>query len=137
MFWEAIERLHRWEREHIPGADTPQGSEVLVWLLRSQEKPRPLKNLYRSSRYSEPTVRACIKSFVDNGFIVLESSGSDLRTRYARATDKLRGRIREYQDRFKEVAALAEREGLVVPTRGAGLSAPPLAKPDGTGPCQL
>lgn len=112
MFWEAVERLHRWERENLPGADTPQGSEVLIWLLKCQEKPRPLKHLYRSSRYSEPTLRACIKSFVDKGFVVLESSGNDMRTRYARATAKLEARINDYQDRFKEVAALAVAEGV-------------------------
>src|SRR5262245_12222121 len=69
MFWKAIEHLNRWERAHLPCADTPQGSEVLIWLLRSQSRPRPLKDLYRSSRYSEPTLRACLKTFVDLGFI--------------------------------------------------------------------
>lgn len=113
MFWEAVERLHRWERENLPGADTPQGSEVLIWLLKCQKKPRPLKHLYRSSRYSEPTLRACIRSFVDRGFVVLESRGNDMRTRYARATSKLEARINDYQDRFKEVAALAVAEDVV------------------------
>ncbi len=112
MFWEAIEQLHRWERENLPGADTPQGSEVLIWLLKCQERPRPLKNLYRSSRFSEPTIRACLKAFIDKGFVVLESNGSDLRNRYARGTPKLHATVRDYQERFKEIAALAEHEGI-------------------------
>ena len=135
MFWESVERLHRWERENLPGADTPQGSEVLIWLLKCQEKPRPLKNLYRSSRYSEPTIRACVKSFVDSGFVVLEASGSDLRTRYARATDKLRARISDYQDQFKEVAVLAEREGIAASMNGSQLNAALQGKPDDTNLC--
>lgn len=116
MFWEAVERLHRWERENLPGADTPHGSEVLIWLLKCQEEPRPLKHLYRSSRYSEPTLRACIRSYVDRGFVVLESRGNDMRTRYARATSKLEARITDYQERFREVATLAAAEGIVPAT---------------------
>jgi hypothetical protein len=104
MFWEGIEYLHRWEREHLPGEDAPQGREVLVWLLKSQNEPRPLKDLYRSSRFSEPTVRACLKIFIERGFVV-ESSGLDRRTRVARATPKLDARVKAYQERFQEVAA--------------------------------
>jgi hypothetical protein len=114
VFWQALELLHRWERENLPGADTPQGSEVLVWLLKSKNRPRPLKDLYRSSRFSEPTVRSCLKIFVAHGFVNIESNGEDMRTRFARGTFKLEKTVNEYRRRFHEVAALAHREGLTV-----------------------
>jgi DNA-binding MarR family transcriptional regulator len=117
MFWEAIEYLHRWEREHLPGADTPQGSEVLIWLLKSQNQAKPLKDLYRSSRYSEPTIRACLRGFVEQGFVVIESHGHDMRTRFARVTPKLEASVRAYRQRFQEVAALADRHEMLL-TRG-------------------
>lgn len=133
MFELALERLRRWELENLPGADTQQGTEVLIWLL-CQEKPRPLKHLYGSSRYSEPTLRACIRSFEDEGFVVLESSETDLRTRYARATSGLKERARAYQDRFKEVAALAKRNGIDVSMYGSQTDISQLANLDGAKP---
>jgi len=121
LFWQALELLHRWERENLPGADTPQGSEVLVWLLKSNNRPRPLKDLYRSSRFSEPTVRSCLKVFVTHGFVMIESNGDDMRTRFARATPKLERTVTEYRRRFHEVAALAYKEGITtaIPFRGS------------------
>ena len=116
VFWHALETLHRWERENLPGADTPQGSEVLVWLLKCKSKPRPLKDLYRSSRFSEPTVRSCLKVFVSHGFVSIESDGEDMRTRFARGTAKLEKTINEYRRRFHEVALLAHKEGVVAST---------------------
>ena len=110
VFWNALESLHRWERENFPGADTSQRSEVLVWLLKSTSKPRPLKDLYRSSRFSEPTVRACLKIFVEFGFAAVESSGQDMRTRFARATPKLEQTVLEYRRRFRDVALLAHED---------------------------
>jgi hypothetical protein len=111
MFWQALEQLHRWERENLPGADTAVGNEVLVWLLKSKTKPRPLKDLYRSSRFSEPTIRNCLKEFAACGFAAVESNGEDMRTRFARATPKLEQTVAEYRKRFQEVAELAAVEG--------------------------
>lgn len=110
MFWQALEQLHRWERENLPGADTAAGNEVLVWLLKSKSKPRPLKDLYRSSRFSEPTIRNCLKEFAALGFAAIESNGEDMRTRFARATPKLENTVAEYRKRFQEVAELARNE---------------------------
>lgn len=110
-FWQALESLHKWERQNLPGADSAQGTEVLLWLLKSQSTPRPLKDLYRSSRISEPTIRACLKTFVALGFAVIESNGHDMRTRFARATPKLEMTINEYRRRFQIVADLAAKDG--------------------------
>jgi hypothetical protein len=105
LFWQALESLHWWERENLPSAGTPQGAEVLVWLLKCRQQPMPLKDLYRSSRFSEPTIRACLKVFVAQGFVFIESNGADMRTRFARATAKLEAVVNEYCARFKDVSA--------------------------------
>ncbi len=110
MFWRALEQLHLWERENLPGADTAVGNEVLVWLLKSKSKPRPLKDLYRSSRFSEPTIRNCLKEFAALGFASIVSNGHDMRSRFARATPKLEMTVAEYRRRFQEVAELARAE---------------------------
>ena len=82
MFWQALEQLRCWERDNLPGADTAVGNEVLVWLLKSKNQPRPLKDLYQSSRFSEPTIRNCLKQFSSLGFAIIESNGKDMRARY-------------------------------------------------------
>lgn len=110
MFWTALEELHRWERMNLPGAATPVGNEVLIWLLKAKTKPRPLKDLYRSSRFSEPTIRNCLKDLSALGFVTLETNGDDMRTRYARATPKLEQMIVEYRKRFQAVAEQARKE---------------------------
>ncbi|MGD9885819.1 MAG: hypothetical protein AB7I59_31395 [Geminicoccaceae bacterium] len=115
MFWQALEQLRCWERDNLPGADTAVGNEVLVWLLKSKHQPRPLKDLYRSSRFSEPTIRACLKQFSSLGFAIIESNGKDQRARYARATGKLETTVDDYRRRFQEVAEMARHDGLIPP----------------------
>ena len=127
MFWQALEQLRCWERDNLPGADTAVGNEVLVWLLKSKNQPRPLKDLYQSSRFSEPTIRNCLKQFSSLGFAIIEANGKDQRARYARATGKLETTVDDYRRRFQEVAEMARRDGLITtaphkrpgaPTRG-------------------
>lgn len=110
MFWDALEELHRWERSNLPGATTPVGYEILIWLLKSKTRPRPLKDLYRSSRFSEPTIRNCLRELSALGFVALESNGDDMRTRYARATPKLELKIAEYRQRFQAAAKAASAD---------------------------
>jgi hypothetical protein len=113
MFWQALEQLRCWERDNLPGADTAVGNEVLVWLLKSKNQPRPLKDLYQSSRFSEPTIRNCLKQFSSLGFAIIESNGKDMRARYARATGKLETTVDDYRRRFQEVAEMARRDGII------------------------
>ena len=115
MFWQALEQLRCWERDNLPGADTAVGNEVLVWLLKSKHQPRPLKDLYQSSRFSEPTIRNCLKQFSSLGFAIIESNGKDQRARYARATGKLETTVDDYRRRFQEVAEMARQEGVIAP----------------------
>jgi len=129
MVWKALDQLHRWQRENLPECGSPQGNDVLVWLLKCQAAPRPLKDLYRSSRFSEPTLRACLRAFVDRGLVEIEVNGDDMRNRFARVTPKFRTTIAAYRQRFGEIAAMVgaiERPALpVAPSPAARPSEPP------------
>ena len=108
MFWKALEHLHCWQRENLPGCETPQGNEILIWLLRCKTTPRPLKDLYRSSRFSEPTVRNGLRAFVAAGLVEIEVSGEDMRNRFARVTPKFEATLVAYRQRFGELARMMD-----------------------------
>ena len=108
MFWKALDQLHRWQRDNLPESGSPQGSDVLIWLLKCQDAPRPLKDLYRSSRFSEPTLRSCLRAFVDRGLVEIEVNGDDMRNRFARVTPKFLDTREAYRQRFGEVALLIQ-----------------------------
>jgi DNA-binding MarR family transcriptional regulator len=80
----------------MPILEMPQGSDVLVWLLKGGLQPRPLKDLYGGSRFSEPTIRWVLKALEDDGFIVIERSSIDLRARNVHCTPKLLEAVHEY-----------------------------------------
>jgi len=104
VFVDALEQLHTWRREHLPGADTPQGAELLVWILKAGRTRAPLKELYRSSRFSEPTVRARLNAFIEHGLVVIELDANDSRKHLIRNTAKLDMIVAEYIKRIDDVA---------------------------------
>ena len=104
MFVDALVQLHTWRREHLPGADTPQGAELLVWILKAGRTQAPLKELYRSSRFSEPTVRARLNAFIEHGLVVIELDANDSRKHLIRNTAKLDMIVAEYIKRIDDVA---------------------------------
>ena len=108
MFWKALDHLHQWQRENLPECGSQQGNDVLIWLLKCQGTPRPLKDLYRSSRFSEPTLRACLRAFVDRGLVEIEVNGDDMRNRFARVTRKFEETIEAYRQRLGEIAVLLD-----------------------------
>ena len=106
LAWKVLEHLHAWQRANLPGCESPHGNEILIWLLKCGTSPRPLKDLYRSSRYSEPTVRTSLKAFVEAGLVELQVGGGDMRNRFARVTPQFETLVAAYHQRFGEAAAL-------------------------------
>lgn len=101
-FWRNLELLFAWKRRHMPVLDMPQGAEVLIWLLKNATHVRPLKDLYRGSRFSEPTIRWVLKALVDDGFIVIDRNPDDLRVRTVHLTPKLVSTVQEYLHLLRE-----------------------------------
>jgi len=84
--------------------ETRQGTELLLWLLQSEGEPRPLKDLYYSSKSSPPTIRALLRQFLSAGLIAIEIDPADARRRLARGTPKLNRVLSAYVARAREVA---------------------------------
>lgn len=106
--WKALDHLHQWERDNLPESETAAGGEILIWLLKCKGRPRPLKDLYRSSRFSEPTIRASLRTFVERGFVEIDVNDKDMRNRFAYVTPKFQKTIEAYWQRFNEVVLLLE-----------------------------
>jgi DNA-binding MarR family transcriptional regulator len=96
VFCRRLEDLSRWKRRYMPILDMPQGGDVLVWLLKGSARSRPLKDLYRGSRFSEPTIRWVLKALVDGGYIMIERHPEDRRVRTVQTTPKLATAMRTY-----------------------------------------
>jgi hypothetical protein len=103
-FCRHLEVLSAWKRKKLRILDMPQGGDVLVWLLKGRTRARPLKDLYRGSRFSEPTIRWVLKALVDDGFIAIERNPDDLRVRTVHLTPKLMSAVHEYLDLLRECA---------------------------------
>lgn len=103
VLWEELERIGRWQRENLPTIDTRPGMALLIWLLKNERQPRPIGELYKSSRNSEPTMRACVKAFVSLGLASAEAQRNDTRRRLLCGTDKLERTVDEYKRRLAEL----------------------------------
>ena len=97
-------------RALLQGFDTPLGTEVLIWLLKSPGKRRPLKDLYRASRFSEPTVRTFLGHQADLGFVAIFDNENDGRQRFALPTSKLMVKVEAYRSLIVKAAALSSEQ---------------------------
>ena len=100
--------MRQWQRENLPGIDSPQGMSLLVWLVRNDGMPKPIGSLYKDCSSSESTMRAITKLFVREGLAALTSNKRDIRRRMLCATPKLRQVIEEYGRQIERVAAAAD-----------------------------
>ena len=100
-FLNHLESLQNWKKRTLPLLMMPQGEEVVTWLMCLGHRPRPLKDLYANSRFSEPTIRLVIQSLLDRKLVVFYSDESDQRVRLIRATKKLVQILDEYVSRIQ------------------------------------
>jgi hypothetical protein len=106
MFGDCLKELFA-ARARIPGFETPQGTAVVLWLIEQRGR-FPLKDLYCSSRFSEPTLRAYLFRLVDLGFATIVGDEDDRRRRTAVPTSKLLQALATYRDLFVKVAAAGD-----------------------------
>ena len=102
-FWEALELLYQWQQKNLPGIDSRQGTMLLIWLLKNSGQSRPIGELYKTGRISEPTMRGCVRTFVAHGLAVIERDEADARHRFIRGTAKLLQKVQEYRARLVEL----------------------------------
>jgi DNA-binding MarR family transcriptional regulator len=105
VFWKQLEAVSLWKRRNLPLLTMPQGAEVVAWLMQSGARPRPLKELYAASRFSEPTVRTVIQSLADRNLVVFQCDDSDQRVRLVRPSPKLVDMLEDYVAKIRVCVA--------------------------------
>lgn len=108
QIWQVLKEIQVWERENLPCLRHPEGKEVLLWVLKCRTERLPLKDLYGTSRYSEPTIRRCLKEFISLGLLVLEPSDKDKRESFARPTQRMDELITDYILKMKKCSTSGE-----------------------------
>lgn len=96
MDFKILDQLHQWRAQNLPVTNTPQGAEIMIWLLEHANPEAKLRELYRASVYSEPTIRGRLSEFVSAGLITVTLDEVDSRKHIIRLTEKLDMLIREY-----------------------------------------
>jgi DNA-binding MarR family transcriptional regulator len=99
--------LDRWQSSMLPIGVSGPIIEIVVWLLESEGSSRSLKDLYHSSRYSEPTIRASLKRLTDHKLVSIETNGTDRRRRVALPTRKFSVMLEELYQRLGTTPCLA------------------------------
>lgn len=112
--WNTIQSLYLWERENLPNGGSLESREVFIWLLALEQKGRPLKDLYSRVISSEPTMRKCILSFEQAGFVKLEGNSSDKRSRLVFATSKLERLASDYINQIRLLAQVELQNAQIV-----------------------
>ena len=98
------------EGDNLPGT-AAVGNEVLVWLLKSKNQPRP-PGSHQSSRFSEPTIRNRLQA-VQQPISPSRVQRRDIRARYAWRPGKLETTVDDHRRRFQEVAEMARDGGII------------------------
>jgi len=111
-FLNHLESLQNWKKRTLPLLMMPQGEEVVTWLMCLGHRPRPLKDLYANSRFSEPTVRIVVQSLVDRKLALFYSDESDQRVRLIQPTTKLVQILDEYVSRIQRCSPASEGRSL-------------------------
>ena len=84
-----VQQLQAWVVQSLPAGDVGAHTDILIWLVTGPLEGRPLKDLYRTSRYSEPTVRSCLKKLEESGLVSIRGDSADHRRKLACPSAKL------------------------------------------------
>lgn len=104
VFADILQRYQAWIERNIPGVDRSPGMILLIWLLKNEGQGQPIGQLYKDTPSSEPTMRACVKAFIENELAEIDTNTSDTRQRLIRGTPKLFMKADEFRRHLSEFA---------------------------------
>jgi DNA-binding MarR family transcriptional regulator len=105
--------LSDWQRRYLPNLHSPLGQQMLAWLIKNKNQPKPFSHLLVSTSFSPTSVRHLLNQFVVLGLVEVRKAPVTRRRGDIVATPKLQERLEEYTERIK---------GIISHHRGTGLS---------------
>jgi hypothetical protein len=95
--------LSDWQRRYLPNIHSPLGQQMLGWLIRNRERPKPFSHLLVSTSFSPTSVRHLLNQFAVLGLVEIRKSPMTRRHGDIVATPKLKEQLEEYTERIRGV----------------------------------
>jgi hypothetical protein len=105
--------LSDWQRRFLPSIHSLLGQQILAWLIRNKDQPKPFSHLLISTSFSPTSVRHLLNQFAVLGLVEVRKAPVTRRRGDIVATPKLQERLEEYAGRI---------EGVISHHRGTGSS---------------
>jgi hypothetical protein len=100
--------LSDWQRRHLPNIHSALGQQILAWLIRNRDQPKPFSHLLVSTSSSPTSVRHLLNQFAVVGLVEIRNSPVTSRRGDIVASPKLQERLEEYAERIKLVISRME-----------------------------
>jgi hypothetical protein len=95
--------LSDWQRRSLPNIHSPLGQQILAWLIRNRDQPKPFSHLLISTSFSPTSVRHLLNQFAVLGLVEVRKAPVTCRRGDIVATPKLKERLEEYAERIKRI----------------------------------
>jgi hypothetical protein len=95
--------LSDWQRRYLPNVHSPLGQQILAWLIRNRDQPKPFSHLLVSTSFSPTCVRHLLDQFAVLGLVEVPNARVARRRGNIVATPKLQERLAAYADCIKGI----------------------------------
>ena len=95
--------LSDWQRRYLPNVHSPLGQQILAWLIRNRDQPKPFSHLLVSTSFSPTCVRHLLNRFAVLGLVEVPKAPVTCRRGNIVATAKLQERLEEYAECIKGI----------------------------------
>jgi hypothetical protein len=95
--------LSDWQRRYLPNVHSPLGQQILAWLIRNRDQPKPFSHLLVSTSFSPTCVRHLLNQFAVLGLVEVPKAPVSCRRGDIVATPKLQERLEEYAECIKGI----------------------------------
>jgi hypothetical protein len=95
--------LSDWQRRYLPNVHSPLGQQILAWLIRNGDQPKPFSHLLVSTSFSPTCVRHLLDQFAVLGLVEVPKTRVARRRGNIVATPKLQERLEAYADCIKGI----------------------------------
>jgi hypothetical protein len=101
--------LSDWQRRYLPNIHSLLGQQILAWLIKNKDQPKPFNHLLISTSFSTTSVRHLLNQFSVVGLVEVRKGPVTRRPGDIVATPKLKERLGDYAERIKGIIS---RHGL-------------------------